>query len=246
MRALVLALALLAAGVHAQDADYRSDLIVGVQTPEGEPIPGATVLVGDRGASTDAEGEATIEGVAQGRYRVRVSFLGYQPRELAARLEGPGPWGVIVEMAESRITMNGVVVEARDLSGSRLAADGFFDRLDLGAGTVLNVEDLRRRNPVTLTDALRGVLGVRIRRGEQGPVAISQNAGSECALAVFLDGVPYRYASENLDAISAQNVVAVEVYRRPSQVPLQYNQLGVSDGCGVALVWTELSLAQRG
>ncbi len=245
MRPIALVLALLAVTVHAQDADYRSDLIVGVQTPEGDPIVGASVLVGERGASSDADGQALVEGMAPGRYRLRVSFLGKQPRELLARLEGPGPWGVIVELAESQVTMDGVVVEARDLSGSRLAADGFFDRLKLGAGSVLNAQDLARRNPITLTDALRGVLGVRIRRGDQGPVAISQVAGDECALSVFLDGVPYRYASDNLDAVSAQNVVAVEVYRRPSQVPLQYNQLGVSDGCGVVLVWTELSIAER-
>lgn len=239
----LLCLLLLALGstAAAQD-DTRDPFIVGVQTPEGEPIVGAAVLVGSRGASTDASGEAVIEGLAPGRHRVRVSFVGKRTRELVARLEAPGPWGMIVEMAESQLSLEGVVVEARDLSGSRLAEDGFFERLSLGAGTILRLEDLERRAPITLTDALRGVLGVRIRRGSQGPVAVSQTRGSECALAVYLDGVSYRFASDNLDAISAQDIVAIEVYRRPSEVPLRYNQLGVSDGCGVVLAWTALSL----
>lgn len=237
-------LLLLAPALHAQDD--ASDFIVAVQTPEGEPIAGASVLVGSKGASSNADGEARIEGLAPGRWRVRVSFVGKRTRELAARLEAPGPWGLIVELADDPIVIGDVVVEARDLSSSRLAADGFFDRLALGAGTVLTVEELERRNPITLTDALRGVLGVRIRRGSDGPVATSQTAGNECALAVYLDGTPYAYASRNLDTITAQNIVAVEVYRRPSELPIRYNQLGIADGCGAILVWTTFSLDERG
>ena len=246
MRPIVLLLALVAAPLaSAQDAGYRSDFIVGVQTPDGEPIAGASVLVGTLGASTDADGEAVLEGLAPGRHRVRVSFVGRLPRELVAVLEAPGPWGLIVELAESAVALGDIVVEATDLSGSRLAADGFFQRLELGSGTVLTHDDLERRNPITLADALRGVLGVRVRPSDTGPVAVAQTGGRECALAVYLDGTPYRYASQNLDTISAQDIVALEVYRRPSQVPLQYNQIGVSDGCGVVLVWTALSLADR-
>lgn len=249
-RPLAAALVFLSAACPAvaQTADGASDFTVFVETPDGEPIAGASVLVGDRGASTDAEGRAVVGGMAPGRYRLRVSFLGRGTRELAARLEAPGPWGLVVEMAPSVTELADVVVEARDLSRSRLARDGFFHRLNLGAGTVLTAEDLYARHPLTLADAVRGVLGVRVLTGPEGTVAVSQRAGTSCALSVYLDGAPYGFASRNLDAIPAHDLVAVEVYRRPSQVPVQYNQLGASDGsggCGVILAWTSFSMAER-
>ncbi|MGB3542020.1 carboxypeptidase regulatory-like domain-containing protein [Rubrivirga sp.] len=245
MRAL-LCFVVLALSPLASAQDGVSDFIVGVQTPEGEPVVGASVLVGAKGASTNADGEATIEDMAPGRYRVRVSFVGRITREIAARLDAPGPWGVIVQLADNPVSLGDVVVEARDLSSSRMASDGFFDRLNLGAGTVLTIEDIERQAPILLTDLVRGSApGVRVRDGVNGPVATVQTRGAECQMAVYLDGVYYSFASENLDAVSAQDVVAVELYPRTTQVPVQYNRLGESDGCGVILVWTQLGMAER-
>lgn len=255
MRLPLLFLALLAASaVEAQESPYTSDFIVGVQSPDGAPIAGATVLVGERGASTDADGEAVIEGLRPGRHVVRVSFLGYEPRELAARLEAPGPWGLIVELAEAAVALDEVVVSATDLSRSRLAQDGFFDRQKFGHGTVLTIDDLERRNPILLGDALMGVLGVRVRRnsvrglggGTPGRTAVSVRFGAECPMDVFLDGFHSPFLSENIDAITAHDVVAIEVYRGPTQIPVAYNRLGQGGACGVVLVWTSRSLAERG
>lgn len=242
MRVAAFALLLLAPlGALAQNDAF----IVGVQTPGGDPIPGASVLLGDRGAATDADGQATFEDLAPGRYVVRVSFVGKATRRMLAVLEPPGPWGLIVELADAAQTLE-VVVEARSLEGTRLERDGFFQRQALGSGTVLTAADIREKRPILLTDVMRGVLGVRVRRGASGPVAVSGRSAlaGECQLRVYLDGAYSPGLSDNLDALSAQGVVAVEVYRGASQVPTQYNQLGVSDGCGVALVWTELSTAE--
>jgi hypothetical protein len=249
-RTLLLPLALLLAlGATAQDGS-DSDFIVGVQTATGEPIAGATVLVGERGASTNADGEATLRDLAPGRYRVQVSFLGYETRTLAARLDAPGPWGLIVELDEGALGLAEVVVEARDLSRSRLAADGFFDRLDLGLGRVLTREEIERKAPIRLGDALTGLLGVRIVTNSvsapgdvPGRTAVATRRGVECRMAVYLDGAYSPFLTQDVDAITAQDVVAIEVYRGPTQIPTFYNQLGRGEGCGVILVWTSNSLS---
>ncbi|MEM0964194.1 MAG: carboxypeptidase regulatory-like domain-containing protein [Bacteroidota bacterium] len=235
----------LSVGAAAQDDAF----IVGVQTTDGEPIAGATVLVGDRGASTDADGEAVIEGMAPGRYRVRVSFIGKETRQLAARLDAPGPWGLIVELADTPLGLGEVVVEARDLSRSRLALDGFFERERLGIGSVLTREEIERKNPTRLGDALTGVQGVTVRTrsvsglgASTGRVATSTRSGGPCELAVYLDGTYSPFLSEDIDGLAAQDVVAIEVYRGPAQIPAFYNQLGRGEGCGVILVWTSQSL----
>ena len=246
MRLLTLLLALAAVPVAAGQDDV-SAFVVGVQTPDGEPIVGASVLVGDNGASTDADGEAVVEGLRPGRYRVRVSFVGKVTREFAAPLTGAGPWGLIVELADSPVSLGDVVVEARDLSTSRMAADGFFDRIDAGSGTVLTIEDIERRAPILLTDLVRG-------SARASTSAARTASGRDVARGRrrrVPDGrVPRR---DVLLVRERQPRRGLGPGRRrprglppPTQVPLQYNQLGVSDGCGVILVWTALSLSEPG
>ncbi|MGB3542021.1 carboxypeptidase regulatory-like domain-containing protein [Rubrivirga sp.] len=248
MRLFVLFFALaLAPAVSAQLAP--SDFVIGVQTADGEPIAGATVQFAGQGVSTDARGEAVLEDVQPGRYPVRVSFVGLPTREIAAVLEGGGPWGLIVEMADSATLLLEVVVEGRDLSTSRLAADGFFQREALGGGTILRPDDIERRNPITVSDILRGgVLGVRVQQGRFGEIATSNRRGTACRMDVYLDGTYSPVLTEALDAQSAQGIVAVEVYRGATQVPLQYRLSngdpgsGSAAGCGVVLLWSEFSL----
>jgi hypothetical protein len=56
-----------------------------------------------------------------------------------------------------------------------------------------------------------------------------------CAPDVWLDNFPTDAAV--LNDLPASHVIAIEVYRRPAQAPLQY-VMGTRNICGVVLVWT--------
>ena len=231
-------LLLLAPLVALAQAD---SLWVGVQRPDGEPVVGATVQVGERGASTDLEGLAAFDGVGPGAYTVRISFVGSPPVELDVDLTGPGPWGLVVDLEEATGLLGGVVVEGTRLDRSRMARDGFFRRQRSGFGTVLTAEDLERRGAFALSGALQGVAGVRALRGLGGAAAVSTRGG--CRMGVFLDGIFAPDLTADLDAIPLQSVAAVEVYNG-TQVPIQYQVRGRrGTACGVVLVWTRFGAA---
>ncbi|MDT7855385.1 carboxypeptidase regulatory-like domain-containing protein [Rubrivirga sp. S365] len=233
----LLALLLLAPLAAFAQADT---LYVGVQRPDGEPVVGATVQLGERGASTDAEGLTAFEDVAPGEHTVRVSFVGSLPVELEIELTAPGPWALAVNLEDATGLLGGVVVEGKQLERSRMARDGFFRRQQSGFGTVLDAEDLARRNPIVLSDALRGsVPGVLVQPGAFGTGVVSTRG--RCRMGVYLDGFFSPSLTEDLDTVPAQDVVAIEVYRG-AQVPIQYQTIGrAGAACGVVLVWTTFS-----
>ncbi len=70
------------AALYAQN----SGSIAGTVTDDttGEPVVGATVLIGGtaKGAASDAEGRFTIAGLAPGTYRIDVSMISYDARSL--------------------------------------------------------------------------------------------------------------------------------------------------------------------
>jgi hypothetical protein len=241
---LSLLLVLLVPLTVAAQGDGPGALHVGVQTPDGEPLPGAAVVLGDgRGAATNAEGVATLDGVGPGSHTVRVSFVGFTTQEVEVDLDGPGPWALLVELPEDAALLGDVVVEADGLDTSRLARDGFFRRQRRGGGTVLNAEDLARRNSPTVSGALGGAPGVRVQQGATGATARSTRGG--CRMSVYLDGTYNGPLTDDLDAIPPQDIVAVEIYR-DSQVPVQYRPGGwPGSTCGVVLLWTRFSTVER-
>lgn len=239
--ALLVVLLLVPLAAAAQDGG-RARLHVGVQTPESEPLPGATVVLRDgRGAAADAEGVATIENVAPGPDTLRVSFIGRATQEVAVTLGAPGPWALLVELPDATGLLGSVVVEAAggDLRNTRLGRDGFFRRQRRGGGTVLDAEDLARRNSPTVSGALYGAPGVRVQQGRTGATAVSTRGN--CRMSVYLDGTYNGLLTGDLDVIPPQDIVAVEIYR-DSQVPVQYRPASrPGSSCGVVLLWTRFS-----
>lgn len=60
---------------------------------------------------------------------------------------------------------------------------------------------------------------------------------------IFVDGMLITVSERDRDvtrdldqAVRPQDVLAIEVYRRPVEVPAQYG--GAESGCGVILIWT--------
>ena len=217
-----------------------STLHVGVQRPGGEPVVGATVQLGERGASTGPDGLAAFEGVAPGRYLVRVSFIGSTTEEVSVDLVAPGPWGLVVDLEDATNVLGGVVVEAEDLRATRLGRDGFFRRQRLGGGTILDAEDLAERGATLLHDALRGrVPGVLIQPGTTGSQAVSLRG--RCRMKVYLDGTYSPAHTADLGLLPSREAAVVEVYQG-LQVPVHYRGLMRPDeACGVILVWTWFS-----
>ena len=215
-------------------------LYVGVQRPSGEAVVGATVQLGERGASTDAEGLAAFEGVGPGRHTVRVSFVGSRTEEVTVDLTAPGPWGLAVDLTDTTDLLGGVVVEADDLRRTRLGRDGFFRRQRRGNGTIFTTEDPALRNAAVLSDVLQGrAPGVLVQPGATGTTIASTRG--RCRMGVYLDGTYSPSLTQDLDVLPTRDVAVVEVYRGV-QVPVQYRAPGrAGSACGVVLVWTRFS-----
>lgn len=128
---IVCAVALLANGSFAQ-----VELKGTVQDPEGTPVPFASVLLGSQGqlAPTDASGTFRAGGLFEGDLRVRVSAVGFLPKDTLIALQA-GENNV-------RIVLHQQVVE---LSAAEVTALRVGDRAPF-AKSMLNAEDIAQRN----------------------------------------------------------------------------------------------------
>lgn len=189
------------------------------------PLEGVNVQAKDalgerlRSAVTDSTGTFRILVPRPGRYDLLASGLGY--------LAAPPP---VVEVAadevvtvELRMRRDAVPVEGfrvvarRRLPGTLL--DEFYERSSrnrrLGIGRIFTREDLDARGPLRVSYLL-----------EQVP-------GEPCG-SVFVDGFALR--GEDVDGVVIPaDVEGVEIYRRLSEIPVQYYRPGMT--CAV-LVWT--------
>ena len=132
---------------------------------------------------------------------------------------------------------------------------GFYDRWmmrqkGLLSATFIGPEEIEFRHPDMITNVLRGVLGVQFQYGGADPlyyVAYSTDAPN-CPMAVVIDGIQQypehgmHGAVETMEPVyinqrvSANDVMAVEVYARGANMPIS---LQVNDTrCGVIAIWT--------
>lgn len=117
--------------------------------------------------------------------------------------------------------------------------------MDRGLGVFLTPEFIEQRAPQTLTDALRGLAGVRVVKQPgpgntytvilRGAIRMNGTGISSCSPVLYIDGV--RVQDFPLDEIYGPDIAAVEVYRGASELPAQF--AGSDAGCGVVVVWSK-------
>ena len=123
-----------------------------VVSPEGQALPGATVLLkGTKlGAGANADGAFRIDNVPAGRYTLVISFVGYTSQELLVTV--PGAENVTVKLATDATSLNDVVVT------------GVFDERKKISSSVsistLDAKQIERISPTNGLDLLRYVPGV--------------------------------------------------------------------------------------
>lgn len=207
------------------------------------PVADAEVSVGATRTRTDAAGRALLP-LRHPRETVLVRRLGYADQQHEV-LAGAPPLEVV-------LTPVPVALDAVQGTGRRMPMSPplqrFYERMDHGRGSFVTREQIERRKPRRLTDLFREIPGVRVAATSRGERLVMTGAtpamyrvdprweAGDCPVQYYLDGVSYMpdFAGVPND-VRPDEVEGIEVYRRLSEVPVEYRRRGAE--CGVVLIW---------
>ena len=216
-----------------------------------EPLAGVTIelrLPNNQTASresSDQAGQFRLRANAAGTYRVRASRIGYREFESEPiNLEGQTDTTLRILLAPLAVQIDPVTV-ATPAMNSYLRTSGFYGRKEGGIGHFLDPEVVQKLAPKARlgVDIIVGVPGVRLGRVRGIPIPQlrtcrtlrSVQFTSADAAQLYLDGILVE--PEALAMLTPDDILAVEVFMGPAEVPLQYG--GTNAPCGVILVWTK-------
>ena len=148
-----------------------------VVAEDGEPLPGANVLLveADQGVATDADGTFQLTGVEPGPDVLRVQFVGYQTAEQGIEVAAG-------ETVDRTITLTPTAVE---LGRALVVAPALQARLT----TSVDIEDVEASPIQDLGESLRTVTGINLQR--RGGLGLDPNVRglTGTQVATFVDGM---------------------------------------------------------
>lgn len=220
-----------------------------------EPVMLAYVGLITEGESMTVAALADTDGVFQitapdpGQYFVYISRTGYETlMDGVFELGEDGVFDVQIGLKPLPIELEEVVVEAESGPMSFLERHGFYDRAIDGRGVFMIREDIERASIDKVTDVFRRIpmIDVDASRPLVGGPQVFQNPrvrvvrnGQYCSPTLYIDRhVVHSGALDAVrpdDYITVTEIDAIEVYTRPSEVPLGFDEL---NNCGVILIWT--------
>ena len=208
-----------------------------VSAMTGGPLESARVVLtsSGRGAFTDERGVFTMDDVAPGRDTVEVGLMGFARERVPLTLKPGHVTRVTLMLSETVLRVENITVEVeRRTEIGKLS--GFYRRMRRGLGVFVTPEEIEERAARHTSDYLRGVAGVSVGAQRLGgaSVRITRHAPTGCRPTYYLDGVANR--SLDLDDLSRDDVLAIEVYRGPSETPPRFSFGGSS--CGTIVIWT--------
>jgi hypothetical protein len=227
-----------------------------VADSSGRGLSGVTVDVADatgarRSLVTTEDGQTLAATLAVGRVTVIARRIGYTLGKLDVVVD-TGLNVVPIVMSESAPPMLDTVriVGAQPLLGLHRNDEFDVRRARKLATVSFDQNDIERRNPVDISQLLRGILSVQlIDSGRVGGVmAMSTRAGllsnsnaRPCFLRVMVDGNVLNPQGDPFDLRhlpSPREIYGMEVFAGPASVPLQYGG-GSEKWCGLIAVWTK-------
>lgn len=220
-----------------------------VDAATGAAIEGARIVFPDLLVTriTGADGVASVSGMPPGRRRLEITRLGFAPRVAEVSLERGGASRAEYALAPQVLELAPVTVtvDAPDaaLSSNSLArSNDFYVRYGRAPGVQLNRLDIERAASSWLSQILDRLPGVALLDDVEGLVPATTRGGRSsradpvggCPLTLYVNGARW-YGS--LDALSPDEVEALEVYSTPAEIPVRFS--GTDENCGVVLIWTQ-------
>ena len=206
-----------------------------VDSSTSQPLPSVIVELVHADGQVVARGESQRDGRFSvrardpGAYRVRAHLIGFRPFESPALILAPRRDTTLeLRLAAVPVQLEGVTVEV--VQDELLLQRGYYRRRESERGTFLDPAAVEKRalKAKVATDVLIGIPGVTIYQGAPR----FRNCPNP---RIYIDG-----GESGMDimwSLQPNDILAVEVYRGPSQIPLVYG--GTNTPCGVLLIWTK-------
>jgi hypothetical protein len=252
-RSLAALLLVSASALGAQD----NRTVVRVFDASAKPVPYALVTLKD-GVSrvADDSGRVVFNEPPQDSIRLQVRRIGYDPfYDWVDRSAGDGEYPILIR--ELPRSIQAVSVRAR--ADTPLGRSGFYDRVQrVQAGAysarMITPEELEQRNPIRLSQVMRGESAVSVRRvGMDG--AMLTGRGGNCGMSILLDGMrvtgTYEETLDNRinppplsslmsvdNLIPVNGVAAIEIYASVNSIPAELLRSAGNVQCGLVAVWT--------
>jgi hypothetical protein len=228
-----------AGALRAQSATLRG-VVTDRSTGKGIAEAHLILLGGGRSVASDTSGKYVFSGLPAGTSRLVVLAEGFPARELVVLL-------VAGETSERPIqldsTQAGRLAAAQDLPAVSVTAPAtafnyrlvdFERRRQTGRGQYLTEEDIVKSGAYNVADAVKNLRGVLYECGGGGGCYIRMARAPMRCLPEFI--VDDRVMNDFGPSTPIRDIVALEVYTGPTEVPGEY--AGRNAGCGVVVIWT--------
>ncbi|HVZ50241.1 MAG TPA: carboxypeptidase regulatory-like domain-containing protein [Gemmatimonadaceae bacterium] len=206
--------------------------IAGVVMRGSTPFANARVVMDEvPEVRTDDQGRFTLYNVPGGTRQVQVLGVGMDAVTRTVDVVVNSRTDIVVNM--ERVT----TLAAARVTGTafiRHMAEGLAERRKSSFGVFLDSTDFVGQG--TTRTAFESVAGLKVTPyGRNYFLVLKEGALNDCAANVFIDGVR-QMDQEQLWSLNPGDIKAVEIYKRSSTVPPEYQVLRST--CGSVAVWT--------
>lgn len=209
-----------------------------VSREAGDPVPGATVsLPGVQvGVVTDDEGRFEFSELPPGRHALQVEHLAYRTREDTVRVRSRRSVHLRITAATEPVEVDPVQVSVEGVRSAHLEAQGFYRRMKRGGGEFITREEILERAPARVSHLFRRMSGVEVRGGQitmrRSPTSLTEFR--KCRLQYIINGQAAQLPM-GVDTFHPDDVLAIELYRGPGQVPAVFDEGRAA--CGAVVIW---------
>lgn len=216
----------------ARDSNRVGAIAGVVLRGDGQPVADARVVMDEVPETrTDASGKFRLVNVPGGTRQFQVLAIGTDAVSRVVDVAVNRTSDVVVNMepittlAAARVTGTAFI---------RRMAEGLAERKKSSFGVFLDSSDFIGQG--TTRTAFEGIAGLAVRPyGRNYNLVLKESAVRECLANVFIDG-ERAYDQERLWTLNPGDIKAVEVYKRGSTVPPEFQVLRST--CGSVAVWT--------
>lgn len=221
---------------------------------DGKPIAGAeltiaNLLVRERSL---ADGRFQLNPLPPGEYRLAIRAIGFRSLTTTMVVTGTDTVRVDVSLSQAAVRLPTLNAEAPEAPSAVLRL--LREHRDRHLGRFLDRALLAQHEAASFPSVLRAVAGVAVipvrgamhaatHRGVTSldPRQLVPGLPPACYLAVFRDGIRIwapgmAGGPPDLEKIRPHELQAVEIYRGPSETPLEYS--GTGGVCGALVLWS--------